>query len=705
MSRSSQVKRNGSELRLVGLDLSDRKQQLSTFAIWATTLLAALYIFHTAIYIWFYLPNSRGEPAPAWLAYVTAPTGIFLIASVLWVKGRPLSQRTIDQWLGVLSLIVIANISIHYWTVGDIWVSSTYALVMIIMGTVIASIRWFVVLTFIAATTHALGSYLSPTIDSFQIILGISFDAISISISSLLFITRRAGLVNLKALRAETDQKQRTIENALAQAERTSSDMQQLIDRAPDAVLILFGKVIHYANAVFLESIRLPLEGVSGKLLSSLSIAGSVASSGPSRITFQRQDGESIIFQFSEVTNIQHDGKDATLIIGRDITSNDAELQAKLQLADRMAAIGVLASGVAHEINNPLTYVIGNLATMEDRQDSYTAAMSEEDRNEFLELVEESMHGAERVATIVRDLNALARSPVGEMKASIEQTLSSSLRIADPHLRFSADIVVELDSLPPVACCPSRLSQVFLNLIINAAHALRSEDGQQPTGSITIRGVRLDDSTVRVEIKDTGRGMDAETQRRLFEPFYTTKAVGDGTGLGLYYCINEITQIGGDLSFTSELGVGTTFVITLPIYKAETELLLPTTDSIELPELTILVIDDEPMVCKTIERMLEGQDITIVNDTVSAWKLMQQSSFDIIFCDLMMPGQTGQNFYVQVEQEMPQLSDHFIFITGGAFTPETMAFIEEKRDRVLQKPFQLQALQHSIEKLVLRQST
>jgi len=286
----------------VGLGQNDRGHQVSAFAIWATTLLAALYLFHTAIYIWFQLPNSRGESAPAWLAYITAPTGIFLIASVLWAKGRPLSQRAIDQWMGISSLVVIANVSIHYWTVGDIWISSTYALVMIVLGTAIASIRWFIVLTLVAVTAHTVGSYLIPTIDSSQMMLVISVDAVSVSISALLFITRRAGLVNLKALRVETDQKQQTIENALALAERTSSDMQQLIDRAPDAVLILFGNVIHYANAVFLESIRLPLEDVSGKLISSLSIAGNVASSGPSRITFQRQDGESIIFQFSELT-------------------------------------------------------------------------------------------------------------------------------------------------------------------------------------------------------------------------------------------------------------------------------------------------------------------------------------------------------------------------------------------------------------------
>lgn len=441
-----------------------------------------------------------------------------------------------------------------------------------------------------------------------------------------------------------------------------------------------------------------------GKALSEFVIDGEISSSGGARLTFRRSDGEAVILDFSQASEVTHDEQAAILLMGRDVTEEDQDLHARIQLADRMAAIGVLATGVAHEINNPLAYVIGNLSILQDELELLLGSVGMEESRDISELIEESLHGAKRVATIVRDLNSIARFERENERANLAEVLQSSIRIAQPHLQHRSKVIVDIDEVPEVAADPARLSQVFLNLIINAAHSFEDTENILGTSNcITIQCREDDYGNVVVEVTDTGKGMSEETKRRLFEPFYTTKEVGKGTGLGLYYCMNEITKCGGELDFQSEVGRGTTFRISLPSFDGPKLLPNPSpTNPKSLKGLNILIIDDEPLVCRTLERMLRGNTLSVATNADDAMAKLSDSNFDVIFCDLMMPKRTGPELFATAEKERPGIGNHFIFITGGAFTPESERFIKERAEQVILKPFKRQNLEQAIEMLMQR---
>lgn len=267
---------------------------------------------------------------------------------------------------------------------------------------------------------------------------------------------------------------------------------------------------------------------------------------------------------------------------------NDRFEQAQNQLlqSEKMAAIGQLAAGVAHEINNPVGYVDSNLRTLqgyvadlERLLDGYTegeaclpetyrerieALKRELDvdylRQDLADLVAESQEGVKRVKKIVRDLKDFSR--VGQVEwewADLEQALDSTLNIVWNELKYKADVVKAYAGLPTVRCVPSQLNQVFMNLLVNAAQAIEER------GTITVRtGVEGED-WVWAEFEDTGKGIPADNLDRIFEPFYTTKAVGKGTGLGLSLSYGLIGQHGGRMEVTSEEGKGTTFRVWLPV--------------------------------------------------------------------------------------------------------------------------------------------
>lgn len=270
-------------------------------------------------------------------------------------------------------------------------------------------------------------------------------------------------------------------------------------------------------------------------------------------------------------------------------TAELARTQAQLLQSDKLASIGQLAAGVAHEINNPIGYVQSNLATLarylEDvfrAFDSYAkieqrcAAQPELARElnavrdsadlEFLaedipQLLKESAEGINRVRKIVADLKDFSRSDASTdwEWADLHACLESTLNIAHNELKYCAQVKREYGQLPPVRCLPSQLNQVFLNLLVNAGHAI-----EQPPGTITIRtGCR--DQQAWIEIGDTGKGMSAETQAKIFDPFFTTKPIGQGTGLGLSLAYGVIEKHHGRIEVESTLGVGSVFRVVIPV--------------------------------------------------------------------------------------------------------------------------------------------
>lgn len=267
------------------------------------------------------------------------------------------------------------------------------------------------------------------------------------------------------------------------------------------------------------------------------------------------------------------------------------ELHAQLLQNEKMASIGQLSAGIAHEINNPMGFINSNLATLGkyiEKFDSYIRLLEElvqhdtdgeswqtaaaVKRNLKLEyvlrdvpqLIQESSEGAERVMKIVQDLKTFSRSDTSQTcRADINQNLDSTINIIWNQLKYVAELVRDYGVLPKLPCNIQQLNQVFLNLLVNAAHAIEDK-GLEEIGIVTVK-TRADDESVYISVSDTGCGIPEEIRRRIFEPFFTTKEIGKGTGLGLSISYDIIRKHGGELSVTSEVGQGTTFTIRLPL--------------------------------------------------------------------------------------------------------------------------------------------
>jgi signal transduction histidine kinase/HAMP domain-containing protein len=239
------------------------------------------------------------------------------------------------------------------------------------------------------------------------------------------------------------------------------------------------------------------------------------------------------------------------------------ETQDQLLFADRLATVGRLAAGVGHEINNPLSFILGNLRYVQDELQRMERLPSEEDRRELLVALTEAYEGAERVRLIAQDLKVLSR-PDNAVHGPVELSMvvRGAAKMAAHEIRHRARLVEDCEGVPPVRGNGARLSQVLLNLLINAAHAITP--GQVEQNEIRVSARESVPGRVTLEVSDTGCGIPAENLGRIFEPFFTTKPVGVGTGLGLPVCHGIITSFGGDITVESEPGRGTTFRITLP---------------------------------------------------------------------------------------------------------------------------------------------
>ncbi|OJH33867.1 ATP-binding protein [Cystobacter ferrugineus] len=373
-------------------------------------------------------------------------------------------------------------------------------------------------------------------------------------------------------------------------------------------------------------------------------------------------------------------------------------MQARLQLADRMASVGTLAAGVAHEINNPLAYVLANLGYANGELSRQLARGAPGVLQPVSTALGEALHGAERVQTIVGDLKTFSRESTSEQfhAVNVRKVLDSTLNLAAAEIRHRAKLVKNYgEDVPPIHGNESRLGQVFLNLLVNAVQSLPSDgDAEQHEIRVT---TRLDASgQVAVEIADTGAGIAPELMGRIFDPFFTTKPPGVGTGLGLSICHNLITAMGGELHVFSDLGRGTTFQVRMPSSREPIvpALLEPVPEYSGGPRGRVLVIDDEPLLCSALERILRPHH-DVVFTTLAAEVLPRLEAgerFDLILCDLMMPRMNGMDFHAALHRLRPELTGRVIFLTGGAFTPQAKAFLERVPNRRVEKPFNARTL-------------
>ncbi|MEC7242123.1 MAG: ATP-binding protein [Myxococcota bacterium] len=396
-----------------------------------------------------------------------------------------------------------------------------------------------------------------------------------------------------------------------------------------------------------------------------------------------RSDGRE--FPVEVVVQAQGTRQQTGLVLAlRDITER-REVFARMQITDRMAAMGTLAAGVAHEVNNPLTFVSGNLErAIEHVQNA--EGISQERLLNWLVSAEE---GALRVERIVGDLNTFARDPEEEglQPLEVEKILNSSVAIAISAIKHRAQLVREHEPNVVVLADQTRLSQVLVNLLMNAVQAMPSDD--PAVNEIALRSFE-DDGEVLIEVADNGPGIPGDILPRIFEPFFTTKPVGVGTGLGLSICKNLVERMGGVMEVETS-PAGTLFRLRLHAVEgwsgAVERTYAPMVDVARVESGKILVVDDEPEIGGLLSDILEGFDVTLELDGDGALSRLEEESFDAVLCDLMMPVMTGMELYHQCISVRPEMAGRFVFLTGGAFTNSAREFLEKEGPLCLTKPF------------------
>jgi signal transduction histidine kinase/DNA-binding response OmpR family regulator len=396
------------------------------------------------------------------------------------------------------------------------------------------------------------------------------------------------------------------------------------------------------------------------------------------------------------------------LVYVRDVTEErDRELR-RLQ-SEKLASIGMLAAGVAHEINNPASFVLANvdsLAGILRKVDETLRAENVYSSNsglanllfDAMTVVQESKEGMARIHRIARDLHSFSRvDDDANALSDVNSAVDSALTMLRSELRYRATVERSLRATQVVRASAARLGQVFLNLLLNAAHALAALHPRR--NRLYVRS-RDEGGHVIVEIEDNGPGIPADILPRIFESFFTTKPPDLGTGLGLPISLDIVRRAGGDLVAESEPGRGAVFRVRLPAAIGIPQVKTRTVPSLRaIQRRRVLAIDDEALLLKAFQRMLiSHHDIETKLGARAALRCFgQDRRFDVVLCDLQMPDMSGVELYAAVKQQWPELAERFIFITGGAFSAEARRFLEEPNIACINKPFQLRELLELIE--------
>ena len=405
------------------------------------------------------------------------------------------------------------------------------------------------------------------------------------------------------------------------------------------------------------------------------------------------------------------------VVIFRDL-SDRRVMQRRLEFADRLAALGTMAAGIAHEVNNPLAVIMANLAMLSEAQTRGRASASAHgqdgdaepawlDSTTVGEILADAVTAADRVRRIVADLRSFTQpDDAGDGPVDVERALKWALQSTAREFRHRARVVTSFDKVPLLAGSEVRLGQVFVNLLVNAAHSI--PPGQANTNEVRVTARTDSRGWVVVEITDTGSGIPAEIRGRIFDPFFTTKPTGMGSGLGLSVCLGIVKSFGGEVVVDSEYGRGSAFRVLLPPAQPTADVVLdaaPFTAEAHLRP-RVLVIDDEPLVRRAIERSLEGEhDIVSAGSAAEALSILDSGeAFDLVLCDLMMPDMTGMDVAAQLSRDRPDVAERMVFLSGGAFTPEAATFLAAAGRRHVEKPFRPHDLQQRVRELLAQQN-
>jgi two-component system cell cycle sensor histidine kinase/response regulator CckA len=487
---------------------------------------------------------------------------------------------------------------------------------------------------------------------------------------------------------------------------RTEAGFRALIEGSPDGIVVhRAGRIVYvnpslraglgYDDAAlhgheFLRLVHPQDADLVRERLAKLGSSGRPTS--PHEIRLTRRDGTSVIFDEVSIP-LLFEGKHSIASLLHDL-SERKRMEQRLMLADRMVSVGTLAAGIAHEINNPLAYVLANLSFIQEEVEEVAPSLSEAKVKSLRELLAQAEDGAERVRIIIRDLKSFSRADAeDEGPIEVQRVLDGAINMAWNEIRHRAQLDKHCEPVAAVRGSEARLGQVFLNLLVNAAQAIPvGHAGENRIGV----SVKQSHDRVLIEISDTGCGIPQEIMARIFDPFFTTKPVGVGTGLGLSICHNIVASAGGEITVDSNVGRGSTFRISLPVARVVSMLprgqpSLPVQASDR--RLRILLVDDEPSVVRALQRALREHELVVAFSGIEALEVFDSGQvFDIVFCDLMMAQLSGMEVYDTVRRRYPGTQERFVFMTGGAFTQQAKDFLASIPNPIVEKPFDIRAL-------------
>ncbi|MEM9460759.1 MAG: response regulator [Myxococcota bacterium] len=386
-------------------------------------------------------------------------------------------------------------------------------------------------------------------------------------------------------------------------------------------------------------------------------------------------------------------------------------LTQQLQHVDRLAAIGRLVAAVAHEVNNPAAFIRLNTeellhqvsdlhALLEGPEPRPDAESLREWLDELRTILVDNLDGVERVTRLLRDLQPLTKSRAQNIdRVDAAEACRSTCDALDLRPEHRTHLRLRLDPVPAVQADPGRLGQVVANLVLNAMQSL---DGPDDDDEVVVT-TSTSGPWVLVTVRDTGCGIAPEDRARIFEPFYSTKPKTKNTGLGLSISQEIVQSLGGKIDFESQPNKGTCFFVRLPIAEAissdESQLARPSPPLTALARRRILLVDDEPKVLEALGRCLaHHHEITLASSGHEALAVLHDNDrFDVVVCDLVMPGLDGVALIERIRAQYPTLTHRIIVLSGGAATPRTAAFVDHTDLPILNKPISADMILGAIE--------